>query len=238
MGYIPHPHNKFNTWQKQFVTGLLTDPLSGEVTEFPPDPAAEPANWQNFAIPEEDMQELVDAQELFQPFYDKWSDEDARNRKIIEDHKRERATYEKFIRDFVAQWLRHNKKVNTGDKAGLGLTVPDTEPTAVTAVDYGPVLSIDTIRPLLHKIRIANPTNPDSQAMPEGHKLELQRFIGDANLPETELEWSPYKTVGKFLITSEFTAEDKGETAYYRAFYLTTRGDRSPASTVLEVGVV
>ena len=238
MGYIPDAHDKFNPWQKQLVTGLLTDPLTGDETDFPPDPAADPANWDIWKIPEEDMQELVDAQTAYQPLYDDWSDEDARNHDKVVAHDEGRAIYEKFIREFVAQWLRFNKKLNNAAKATLGLTVPDEEPTAVTPVEYGPVLSIDKIIQGLHKIRVADPENPNTQAMPEGHKLVVERFIGAAGLEGGDIAWSVFKQKGKFLIKSEFTDEDKGKTAYYRARYITTRGDFSPYGNVLEVGIV
>lgn len=233
MGYIPEPYNEFDPWQKQLVTGLLIDPISGLPAAFPPAPGADPAKWKIWEIPEANMAALLAAQAVYQPFYDKWSDEDKRNDEIIEDHEREHDIYEAIIRVYVGENLRKNQKLDTGDLAGLGLTVPDTEPTAVTAVEYGPVLSVDKMSPLFHKIRVADPEHPDTQAMPKGHKLELQRFIGAANLPGTELQLATYKVVGRFLITSEFTEEDKGKTAYYRAFYLTTRGDRSPASEIL-----
>ncbi len=236
--YIPQGHPPFNSWQKQLVKGLLTNPATKKVAPFPPAPGAAPANWQKWAIPEADIQKLVDAQVAYQPAYDKWSDEDGRNKSIVEFHKKGRKIYEKLLRKFVARWLRHNEKVTTGNKASLSLTVPDEEPTAVTVTDSGPKLSIQTIRPGLHIIRVANPENPTTSAMPKGHRLMLERFIGPVGLKETDLKWSTYKTVGRFLIKVEFTAKDKGQMAYYRAFYLTTRGERSPVSTVLKMGIV
>lgn len=236
--YIPRPHNRFNTWQKQLVKGLLTDPVKNKVVAFPPAPGANPANWDSWKMPEENMQELVDAQAKYQPLYDKWSDEDARNHDKVEAHVEGRKTYEKFLRKFIARWLRHNKRLNNAAKAGLGLTVPDEKPTAVTPVDHGPRLAIDTIRQGLHKIRITDPETPDSKAMPEGHKLVLERFIGGAGLKAGDIGWKVYKQTGKFLVNSEFTDEDKNKTAYYRSRYVTTRGDFTVYGNTLKVGIV
>jgi hypothetical protein len=328
--FIPSAHNDFNDWQKQFVSGVLTDPDT-ELVILPDAPAPAPIsgivaeeatanivqgpfapgrkvrlkntmgiagfelrfgavgaadmpvtagivvgaseetiatieelgggeylnvtnpndeegsyevtlldspNWQRWAIPPEEVQIIVDAQEVYQPLYDKWSDEDARSHAISVAHEEGREDYEEFLRGFTAQWIRFNKKVNDAAKASLSLTVPDTEPTAVTPVDYGPVLSIDTIRRLLHKIRVADPENPNTQAMPEGHKLTLERFIGEAGLESGDINWKVYKEVGRFLVRSQFTDADKGKTAYYRARYITTRGDYSPYGNTLEVGIV
>ena len=135
--YIPNAYSKFNNWQKQLVKGLLTDPLTDKPAAFPPAPGANPAKWQKWKIPQADMQKLVDARSKYQPFYDDWSDEDARNKTIVENHKRGHGIYKKFIRKFVAQWLRNNKKVKTGDKAGLGLTVPDAKRKGRPVIEIG-----------------------------------------------------------------------------------------------------
>lgn len=235
--FIPSAHNDFNAWQKQFVSGVLTDPATGN--EVPPPPGAKTnPNYKTWGIPNADVQELIDEQAVYQPLYDAWSDEDARSHDTSVAHEEGREDYEEFLRGFTAQWIRFNKKVNDAAKASLGLTVPDTVPTAVTPVDYGPVLSIDDIRHMLHKIRVADPENPNTQAMPKGHKLVLERFIGEADLKGGDINWKVYKEVGRFLIKSQFTEADKGKTAYYRARYITTRGEYSPYGNTLEVGIV
>ena len=184
------------------------------------------------------MQELVDAQEVYQPTYDDWSDEDARNHDKVVAHDKGRETYEEFIRDFVAEWLRDNQKMKDAERAGLGLTVPDEEPTAVTPVDHGPRLAIDAIKPSLHKIRLSDPETPDSKAMPKGHKAVIERFVGEAGLEAGDINWSMYKQTGRFLVNSEFTDEDKRKTAYYRARYVTTRGDVTVYGNTIDAGIV
>ena len=231
--YIPRPHNDFDPWQKQLVKEVLTDPATNQ--QVPPPPGGANPNYKTWAIPEANVQELIDAKAIYQPLYNDWSDEDARSHDISVAHDEGRKIYEKFIRDFVAEWLRDNQKVNDAAKAKLGLTVPDTEPTAVTAVDHGPLLAIGKINPLLHKIRITDPDTPDSKAMPAGHKALLERFIGPAGLQPGGIAWQVYKQSGRFLVNSEFTEQDKGKTAYYRARYVTTRGDFTVYGNTLKV---
>lgn len=236
--YIPRKHNKFNAWQKQLVKELLTDPAKKKTVPFPPAPGAPPANWQKWDIPQNSMQELLDAQAGYQPTYDAWSDKDARSDAIRKAHIKARKVYEKFLRLFVARWLRSNKKVNKAAKAALGLTVPDEVLTPVKAKDHGPRLSIDKITRFMHTIRVADPERPETKAMPKGHKVMLERFIGPAGLQAKDMKWSIYRISGRFLIRSEFTDKDKGMVAYYRAFYISNRGELSPSGAMIEMGIV
>lgn len=237
MGYIPRPEREFNAFQIQFVNGLLTDPLSAQVIVFPPAPGADPANWEIWEIEQDDMQDLIDEQAVYQAAYDDWDDETARNQDKVEALEEARENYEAFIRNFVGEWLRVNKKVNNAAKAMLGLTVPDTERTAVTPADHGPRLDLHGIDPLIHKISITDPHTPNSKAMPKGHKAQLERFIGAAGLEAGNIAWALYRQSGRFLVTSEFVDTDKGKTAYYRARWITTRGDLTVYSNTLEVVV-
>ena len=232
MGYIPDPYNEFDPFQKQFVNGLLINPITGLPAPFPPAPGADPAKWKIWEIPEADMQALVDAQATYQPFYDDWSDEDKRNDEIIEDHQREHGIYVEFIREFVGQWLRKNKKLDTGDLAALGLTVPDTEPTTITAVDFAPNLSFHKVSTGIHIVRIKNPETPDSNAMPPSQKAEVQSFVGDAGLADNDVPFAPLQDSGKHLLKVEYEPTDKGKTAYYRARYKTATGKTGPWSAV------
>ena len=231
MGYIPDAFDKFDPFQKQFVTGLLTDPVTGLPVPFPP-AGGDPAKWEIWEIPQADMQELVDGQATYQPFYDEWSDEDKRNDEIVEDHQREHDIYEKLIREFVAQWLRSNDKLDTGDLAGLGLTVPDTEPTAIPAVDFAPDLSFKKVSTGIQIVRIKNPETPDSNAMPPNQKAEVQSFVGDAGLADNDVPFAPLQDSGKHLLKVAHLPAQKGKTAYFRARYKTNTGKTGPWSAV------
>jgi hypothetical protein len=177
--YIPDAYDKFDTWQKQFVDELLTDPVSDDVIVFPPPPGAEPANWQNWEIPQADMAVVVDGQATYQPFYDDWSDEDARNQNIVENHVREHGIYETLIRDFVAENLRKNPELDTGDLSALGLTVPDTEPTDKPQLEDRPLVSSKMKGGALLKLtfKIAEDSKRPSMH-PDAHGLELKYQIG------------------------------------------------------------
>lgn len=177
--YIPEAFGKFNDWQKQFLSGLLTDPVTGDETDFPSDPSDDSANWAIWEIPEADMQVLVDGQTTYQPFYDDWSDEDKRNQTIVENHVREHGIYEKLIRDFVAENLRNNSNLDTGDLSSLGLTVPDTEPTDKPQLEDRPLVGAEMKGGALLKLQFRIDTDSTRPSMhPDAHALELKYQIG------------------------------------------------------------
>jgi len=178
MGYIPDPYNEFDAWQKQFVKELLTDPLTGSPVPFPPGPG-DPANWEIWEIPEAATAVVVDGQATYQPFYDDWSDEDARNDTIIENHQREHEIFVKLIREYVAEHLRNNSNLDTGNLSALGLTVPDTERTPKPQLEDRPLVGAEMKGGALLKLqfRIAEDSTRPSMH-PDAHALELKYQIG------------------------------------------------------------
>jgi len=178
MGYIPAPYNEFDSWQKQLVKELLTDPTTGGVVPFPPAPG-NPGNWEIWEIPQASMATVIDAQAVYQPFFDLWSDEDNRNQTIVEDHKRENGNYITIIRDFVGAWLRKNVNVDTGNLAALGLTVPDTEPTDKPQIEDRPLVNAEMKGGALLKLQFEISEDSTRPSMhPSAHALELKYQIG------------------------------------------------------------
>ena len=178
MGYIPGAFNDFDPWQKQIVNELLTDPTTGGLVPFPPAPG-NPGNWEIWEIPQANMAVLVDGQATYQPFYDLWSNEDNRNNTIIENHKREHKIYVTIIREFVAENLRNNGNVDTGNLAALGLTVPDTEPTPKPQIEDRPLVSAEMKGGALLKMQFEISEDSTRPSMhPDAHALELKYQIG------------------------------------------------------------
>lgn len=179
MGYIPDAYPEFNDWQKQFVKELLTDPVSGDPVSFPPAGGEAPANWEIWEITEADTAVVVNGQATYQPFYDDWSDESNRTPKMTEDHKREHGIYEKLIRDYVAENLRNNSNLDTGDLRELGLTVPDTEPTDKPQLEDRPLAGAEMKGGALLKLQFRIDTDSTRPSMhPDAHALELKYQIG------------------------------------------------------------
>ena len=234
MGYIPKAFSKFNDWQKQFVKGLLTDPVTGDEAVFPPDPGADPANWQIWEIPEADTAVVVDGQATYQPFYDDWSDEDKRNDTIIENHKREHKTYVKLIREYVGENLRNNSNLDTGDLSGLSLTVPDTEPTDKPQLEDRPLVGAEMKGGALLKMqfRIAEDSTRPSMH-PDAHALELKYQVGGTE-PVNAAATNKSATFTKSRHSIQLDVENAGQYFYGFARWInTSEGSKSGPYSVL-----
>lgn len=234
--YIPNPYAEFNNWQIQFVDELLTDPISDDVIVFPPAPGADPANWDIWEIPQADMAVVVDGQATYQPFYNDWSDEDARNDTIIENHVREHGIYEKLIRDFVAENLRNNSELDTGDLSALGLTVPDTEPTDKPQLEDRPLVSSKMKGGALLKLafKIAEDSTRPS-LHPDAHAMELKYQIG-GDKPENADATNKSVTFTKARHSLQLDTADAGKFFYGFARWINTSdaSKSGPYSLIIE----
>ncbi len=237
MGFIPDPFNEFDVWQKQFVKGILTDPVTGNPAPFPPGPGADPSNWQNWEITEADTAVVVDGQATFQPFYDDWSDESNRTPKIIEDHQREHDIYENLIREYVGENLRNNSNLDTGDLAELGLTVPDTERTAKPQLEDRPLVAAEMKGGALLKMQFEIAEDSTRPSMhPDAHALELKYQIGGTE-PVSADDTTQSVTFAKARQQIQLGVENAGQFCYGFARWINTSDNSKsgPYSVLIKI---
>jgi len=113
------------------------------------------------------------------------------------------------------------------DRTKLRLKAPDTIPTAAGVMDHSPDIDIEKTTHLQHTLRISDPANPDSDAMPDKQKVVLEVAVAAADVPDPQIQWGNSRNVTRFLHNVTFTDADVGKTAYYRCCYENTRGERS-----------
>lgn len=193
------------------------------------------ANKTRLGVSTANMTELQSLFTQWNTVYPKSQNRDLRTRAITAQKKQLRlqmsALLRKIYRDIPQSAL------TVSDRETLGLKLRDIEPTPVAIVAYAPTIALDTMRHLLHTLRIADPTNPLTRAMPKGHKAEVQWFVGNAGLSTDKITFDRSDTATRFLFKVAFGADDVGKTAYYRACYRNTRGQRGPWSAVISAVV-
>ena len=126
-----------------------------------------------------------------------------------------------------------NSALTANDRNVLNLPLRDTNPTPIQPVDFAPVISFDDVQNEIQVLRFQNPNTPDSNAMPPNQKVEIQTFIGAANLAPAAIVFVPLSDSGKHLYKVTLLAAQKGQTAYYRARYKTETGKVGPWSDVV-----
>ncbi len=218
--YIPARDADFDIWQAQFMTGLTPARIAAwKIT--PADQAALlplQTDWTNAWTIAKDKGSHTSAQT------------------VAKDEAR--AAYEPALRTFVSQWIRSNTLVTDDERRDLGVTVRDTERTPVGIKANAPILSFDPAVHTLQTLRMGNPDDPQTQAMPAGQKVLLERFIGTSGLDPAAINFGNAQIVTRFLHRIQYTEADVGKTAYLRACYVNTKGEKGPFSPVLSAVIM
>jgi len=118
-----------------------------------------------------------------------------------------------------------NSFYTESDRTTLRKPARDTEPTNINPVSYQPALTMDRVVGHTHTLRIADPTNPNTQEMPLGNRVLIERFVGAKGLSGDALVFGNPQETGRFLVAFTYTEEEAGKTAYYRPRYFTKRGN-------------
>jgi hypothetical protein len=126
----------------------------------------------------------------------------------------------------------------TTDRNTLNLPARDVVPTPAGVMDEGPTTTIESVKHVLHTLRFQNPKTPDSEEMPENQEIQLEIFVGEAGLTEDKITFGKSEKVTRFLYEVGFDPAQKGQTAYYRARYVNTRGQKSPPSDMMSEIVI
>jgi hypothetical protein len=140
-----------------------------------------------------------------------------------------RASSKAMLRKMV-RVLQANPNMTDTDRAELDITVPDTTRTRAAVPTTRPVMKISTAESLRHVLDFFDETTPNSKAKPEGILgCEISCQIdGPEPLDPDEMKILAIDTATPYVAT--FKGEDGGKTAYYRARWVNTRGEKGPWS--------
>ena len=209
--YIPSADGEFDAWQSNFVTyatanaaALGLDPL----VDIPPLAAAQGV-WST------DYAANTAAQAAAQA---------ARQAKVAA-----RDSYESVIRPLVGV-LQASADVDDGERAALGITVPDTKPTPVGPPTSRPVVTVDTAQRLQHTIAFGDELTPTSRAKPDGVRgAQIWVKIGDPP-PVDPNELTFLATDTRTPYVANFDGADGNKVAHYMLRWESTRGETGPWS--------
>ena len=103
----------------------------------------------------------------------------------------------------------------------------------IPVVDYSPVFMIKSVAFLLLKLVFLNSATPNSKAMPKGHKIFFEYYIGEAGLKAGNIPFANAVNISIAFHTLQFDETDLGKTVYMHCYYENAHGQRSPVSTTL-----
>ena len=209
--YIPSADGSFDAWQANFVTYATANAAAlglDPVVDIPPLTAAQGV-WST------DYAANTAAQAAAQA---------ARQAKIAA-----RDSYEGVIRPLVGV-LQASADVDDGERAALGITVPDTKPTPVGPPTTRPVVNVDTSQRLQHTIEFQDELTPTSRAKPAGVRgAQIWVKIGDPP-PVDPNELTFLATDTRTPYVANFDGADGNKVAHYMLRWESTRGETGPWS--------
>ena len=105
-------------------------------------------------------------------------------------------------------------------------------PTRAGVMSVEPGFQFEPSTHGVHRMRFANPLDPNTQAMPHSQKVIVERYVGAAGLDPGTINFGNAQVVSRFLHQVDYPELDTGKTAYYRVAYINTRGEKGPESAV------
>lgn len=146
-----------------------------------------------------------------------------------------RRQYEDAIRALVNQ-IQANPATTNDQRAGLGVTIPDTTLTRSPVPTTRPVGWVET-EPLRTIIHFRDIETPNSKAKPKGTRgSQIWFFIGTT--PPTDMEQYDYlATDSQTPYVHGHDMEDVGKTVHYRLRWVNTREEPGPWSDVISATI-
>jgi hypothetical protein len=138
----------------------------------------------------------------------------------------------------LAQQAQREPNMTNADRTQLGLTVPDTKPTAPPVPNSFPVVTVDTSKRLRHGLKWNDSNTPTSRARPAGVAYtEIWRYIG-ATPPTDISQFNLIKIVTKTNHTVEYQSPDAGKTAYFNLRWVNSQDQPGPWSETISATII
>ena len=218
--YVPAPDADFDGWQANWVTFAVANAAALGI-----DPLV-------------DISAIQAAQTAWDTDYDEHLTAQASAQAARAAKDAERATYVALLRSF-SQQIQKRTGTTDAQRGGLGITIPDTEPTPVPAPTTAPVLNIVTSERLRHIVE-ASKTALEGGGLgkPTGVRgVQLWRKIGDPT-PTAESDFEFVSEFTRTRMTLKYQMTQGGQTVYYQARWVSTRGQTGPWGELVSATVV
>lgn len=207
--YIPGPDASFQAWQANFVTYAN-------------------ANLAALGLTAADMAPILAAQSAWATAFPAHiaAANAAKAAKQAKDEAR--AAYVAVIRPLVRR-LQASPQVSDAERAALGITVRDREPSPIGPPTTAPIVTVECGTRLQHTLRFVDSATPTRKAKPAGVLgVEIWNHVGTQPPTEADLRFVAVDTNAPYTIT--YPSSEGGKTAYYWLRWVSPTGERGPWS--------
>ena len=213
--YIPDGDARFDAWQSNFVT-YVNDHLA------------------DLGLLAADVAGLNGSAASWSSDYPAHGAAQSAARAATEAKQRARNQLKAMIRPLVRR-LQAESQVDDGERAAMGITVPDRVATPAGPPVTRPVVRVDSGQRLRHTIHFADEATPTRRAKPSGVMgVEIWVHLappGGSAAPPTDPSALRFLSMDtRTPHTAEFSGEDGGHTAHYMLRWVATTGEKGPWS--------
>jgi hypothetical protein len=218
--YIPASDGNFDSWQANFVS-KASDNLAA------------------LGLEALDLEPVELAQTAWASAYPAHVAARATARSARQDKDAARFDLEGAIRPLVRR-LQASMEVSDAERAMLGITIPDREPSPAPPPTTRPVVSIDAGQRLRHTITFADQETPQRKAKPAGvagaEVWVTLTPVTDAP-PADPASYTFLGLESRSRAVADFKSSDGGKTAHYLLRWVNSRGDKGPWSMIASATV-
>ncbi len=213
--YIPDGDARFDAWQSNFVT-YVNDHLA------------------DLGLVAADVAGLNGSAASWTGDYPAHGAAQSAARAATEAKQRARSQLKAMIRPLVRR-LQAESQVDDGERAAMGITVPDRVATPTGPPVTRPLVRVDSGQRLRHTIHFADEATPTRRAKPSGVMgveiwVKVAPFGGSSTPPTDPSELKFLSIDTRTPHTAEFSGEDGGQTAHYMLRWVATTGEKGPWS--------
>ena len=177
-----------------------------------------------------DLKVVTDLKALFDPNREKYLDPKQCTTFIVQDNNSYIRQIKEGLNVLVADVPNTNFSVD--DKRVLNI-IEKGKGGRIIVVTFGPHIAIVHVSYLQITVEIQNPSTPSSKAMPHGHSLFLENYIGLADIADKDVVFGNGVNVTTAKHIIHFQASDVGKTCYIRGSYENGHHERGPVSVII-----
>lgn len=211
--YLPKPDAAFGPWLENFVVYAN-------------------AHLGPLGILLNDLIPVIDANDAWKAAYPAHVAAQAAAQSATQAKDAARAAAEAEVRALVRR-LQASPAVSDAERAALGITVPDAEPSPVGPPTTAPVVKVEAVARLRHVIHFADAATPTKMAKPRGVSgaeiwVKLAAVADPVPTDPKALTFVALDTRTPY--TLDFDGADGGKNAHYMLRWVNTKGEKGPWS--------
>ncbi len=194
------------------------------------------ANPTNYGLQASDATAIDDAVDAWHASYLAATNPSTRTSATIQAKNTQKANVKSVIRGYAAQ-IRANRAVSDTLKMGLGLRIPDRDPTPIPAPGSYPVLTVESFNLGTLTLTAADQFTPDKKAKPAGSAgLLLFSTIGEAPAIEpSNVDFNAFLSKTKFQ--NSYGAEQAGQFVTFFGRWTNGKGELGPWSPPVSIRI-